>query len=42
MGGLNVLLMIKELVDGLIIVIGFLDELKNGGFLDYIGKILFW
>lgn len=42
MGGSNASLTIKESVDGLITVIGSLDESKNGGFLDYTGKTLPW
>ena len=42
MGGSNATVTVKESVDGLLKVIGSLDESKNGGFFDYTGKTLPW
>ncbi|XP_078355998.1 C-signal-like [Oculina patagonica] len=42
MGGQNATLTIKESVEGLVTVIGSLDESKNGGFFDFSGKALPW
>ena len=42
MGGSNAMLTVKESVDGLLTVIGSLDESKNGGFFDYTGKTVPW
>ena len=42
MGGQNATLTIKESVEGLVKVIGSLNESKTGGFFDYSGKALPW
>ncbi|XP_078355997.1 uncharacterized protein LOC144640799 [Oculina patagonica] len=42
MGGQNATLTIKESVQGLVTVIGSLDESKSGGFFDFSGKVLPW
>ena len=42
MGGQDASLTIRESVEGLLTVIGSLDESKNGGFFDFTGKALPW
>ena len=42
MGGANAAVPTKESVEGLLTVIGSLDESKNGGFFDFNGKALPW
>lgn len=42
MGGQNAAVPTKESVEGLLTVIGSLDDSKNGGFFDFTGKALPW
>ena len=42
MGGPDAAVHTNESVEGLVTVIGSLDESKNGGFFDFTGKALPW